>query len=84
MGPILTVVSYALTVYQVILLARVLMTWIPNLDYRNPIVRILYQLTEPVLEPVRRMLPSTGGMDFSPLIVLLGIAVLSQVLSRMF
>lgn len=84
MGPILTVVSYALTVYQVILLARVLMTWIPNLDYRNPIVRILYQLTEPVLDPVRRMLPSTGGMDFSPLIVLLGIAVLSQVLSRMF
>jgi YggT family protein len=81
---IFLLLSYALTAFQLVLLARVLMTWIPNLDYRNPIVRFLINVTEPILEPVRRLLPSTGGMDFSPLVVFIVIALFSQVLSRMF
>lgn len=81
---VIQIVSFALSVYQIILLGRVLLSWIPNMDYRNPIVRFLYAATEPILEPIRRMLPSTGGMDFSPLIVFLGIAVINQLLGRMF
>lgn len=72
-----------LQVYNIILLIRVLMSWIP-LDRSNPtvdgIVRFIYDLTEPVLAPVREVLPQGMGMDFSPLIVFFGIQVLVRVL----
>ncbi len=68
----------ALTAYQFILLARVVMSWLPNLDPNNPIVRGLYQVTEPVLAPIRSALPPMGGIDLSPLVVFLGISVLMQ------
>ena len=79
MTSLLMVVFWALQIYQLILLARVLMTWIPNLDYSNPIARFLYQATEPVLAPIRRALPPMGGIDLSPLVVFLGISVLMRV-----
>ncbi len=71
---------WLLQAYQLILLARVLMSWIPNLDHNNPIARFLYQATEPVLAPIRGMLPPLGGIDLSPLIVFLGISVLMTIL----
>ncbi len=80
MTSLLMMVFWALQIYQLILLARVLMTWIPNLDYNNPIARFLYQATEPVLAPIRRALPPMGGIDLSPLVVFLGISVLMQIL----
>lgn len=80
MAMLLTVIYYALMIFQFILLARVLMTWIPNLDYRNPIVRFLIAVTEPVLQPIRRLLPNSSGVDFSPLIVFLIIFVVLQIL----
>lgn len=56
---------------SILILIRVLMSWIPNLDPYNPIVRLIYQLTDPILEPARRLIPPIGGLDLSPLIVLL-------------
>lgn len=47
-----------------------------------PIVRILYQLTEPVFAPIRRVLPATGPFDFTPLVVLIAIQVISSILIR--
>ncbi len=76
MGGILSLIFLVLQVYQFILLARVLLSWFPDIDRSNPIVRFLYDVTEPVLQPVRNMLPQTGMIDFSPLIVFLGISVL--------
>lgn len=84
MASILNVIFLALNIYQLILLARVLITWFPDIDRGNPIVRFLFDVTEPVLRPVREMLPQTGGIDFSPLIVFLGISVLMQILRMMF
>ena len=81
MTSLLVIVFWALQVYQLILLARVLMTWIPNLDYSNPIARFLYQTTEPVLAPIRSALPPMGGIDLSPLVVFLGISILMRFLS---
>ena len=57
MNTLFLMVYSALQVYQFILLARVLMTWIPNLDSNNPIARFLFQVTEPVLAPIRNALP---------------------------
>ena len=78
MNTLILVLYWALQVYQLILLARVLMTWIPNLDHNNPIARFLYQATEPVLAPIRKAMPQMGGIDLSPLVVFLGISVLMQ------
>ncbi|HHV93269.1 MAG TPA: YggT family protein [Firmicutes bacterium] len=47
------------------------MSWLPNVDYYNPLVRFIYDITEPVLAPFRRLLPSVGGIDFSPILVFL-------------
>lgn len=78
------ILSYVLQIYSLILLARVLSSWFPNLDPNSPIVRFLHEATEPVLQPIRRALPRTGGFDFSPLIVLVGIQVLHSLLIRFF
>lgn len=61
-----------LTLYLFIVIARALISWV-NPDPRNPIVRFLYNATEPLLYRVRRVLPDVGGIDFSPLVVIVGI-----------
>ena len=66
MNSIFYLLFWALQVYQFILLARVLMTWIPNLDYNNPIARFLIQATEPVLAPIRNALPRTRQHRLEP------------------
>jgi YggT family protein len=80
-GNILLIV---LQVYWFIMLARILLTWLPNLDYSNPIVRFLYQSTEPVLKPVREKLPPMQGMDLSPIVVFIGLFVLRIVIRSIF
>ncbi len=68
-----SVLQWVLTFYTWIVIARALISWV-NPDPYNPIVRFLYSATEPLLYRIRRSMPfSTGGIDFSPLIVLLAI-----------
>ena len=67
------VLDFLLWAYQWILIARVVISWI-DADPYNPIVRFIYNLTEPVLEKVRERLPLiVGGFDLSPLVVWLAI-----------
>jgi YggT family protein len=77
---ILDLVLWLLQIFQLILLGRVLLSWFPNIDRSNPIVQFLYQVTEPVLAPIRQMLPQNYGVDFSPLIVFLIISVLMRLI----
>ncbi|MGH7278165.1 MAG: YggT family protein [Candidatus Rokuibacteriota bacterium] len=67
-------VQLALNIYFWIIIARAILTWV-NPDPYNPIVRFLYRVTEPVLRQVRYRLPMAqmGGLDLSPMIVLLAI-----------
>jgi YggT family protein len=66
-----TVLGIVLTLYTWVIIFRAILSWV-NPDPYNPIVRFLYNATEPVLYRVRRTIPSyAGGIDFSPLIVLL-------------
>ncbi len=69
--------------YSLIILARVLMSWI-QVDPYSPLAQTIYNLTEPVLAPVRNALGSAGGLDFSPIIVLIGIQILANVLAQAF
>jgi YggT family protein len=76
-----TIVSYLLQIYMWVIIIRALISWV-NPDPYNPIVRFLYQVTEPVLYPIRRRLPFMGGMDLSPIIVLLAILFLQVFLVK--
>ena len=73
-----------LTLYMYIIIARAIISWV-NPDPYNPIVRFLCRVTEPVLYRVRRILPAMGGVDLSPLLVLLAIIFLQKfVVSSLF
>jgi YggT family protein len=71
-------VDYVLWAYMWIIVIRALVSWV-NPDPWNPIVRFLYQATEPVLRPIRRRLPMSG-IDFSPMLVILAIYFLQRFL----
>jgi len=76
------VINLGLTIYMWIVIIRALISWVSPDPY-NPIVRLLYRATEPVLWRVRRVLPIGGfGIDFSPLIVILVIYVLKLFVVR--
>ncbi len=73
-------IDFVLTVYTWIIIGRVIISWV-NADPYNPIVRFLYEATEPLLSRIRRILPlSMGGIDFSPLILIMGIMFLQSFL----
>jgi len=75
-----SILDLALTVYMWIIIARALLSWV-NPDPYNPIVRFLYNITEPVLGWVRRRVPLIfGGLDLSPILVLLAIVFLQRFL----
>jgi YggT family protein len=75
-----SVLQLVLTLYMWIIIARALISWV-NPDPHNPIVRFLYNATEPLLYRVRRALPVFfGGIDFSPLVVLFAIYFLQAFL----
>ncbi|HDG97384.1 MAG TPA: YggT family protein, partial [Desulfobacterales bacterium] len=70
------ILNIALSLYMWIIIGRAVISWV-NPDPYNPIVRFLHSVTEPVLYPIRRRLPiSMGGLDFSPIIVILAIIFL--------
>ena len=73
-------IGWILDVYSYVIIASALISWVSP-DPRNPIVMFLRQITEPVLSPVRRLLPpwKTGGLDLSPLIVLIAIQFVERV-----
>lgn len=70
------IMSMVLTLYMWVIIAGAVLSWV-NPDPYNPIVRVIHNLTEPVLYQIRRRLPvSFGGIDFSPFIVILVIIFL--------
>jgi len=70
------VIDMVLTLYMWIIVFRAVISWV-NPDPYNQIVIVLYRITEPVLGPIRRMLPMRNiGIDFSPIIVILIIVFL--------
>jgi YggT family protein len=82
-GNVVYLLVTLIQVYSYVVLARVLLSWFPNADRNNPIVKFLYQITEPVLDPVRRAMPNLGMVDISPIVVFIGLHILRSVLLSM-
>jgi len=72
------ILHYVLTFYMWIVIARAILSWV-NPDPYNPIVRFIHNVTEPVLYRIRTKIPvSFGGIDFSPIIIILGVIFLQN------
>ena len=79
-GAVANILHIVLNLYMWVVIARALLSWV-NPDPYNPIVRFLYNATEPVLYAIRKRVPIFfGGIDFSPMIVFLGIYFLDSFL----
>ena len=61
------------------ILARILLSWI-RVNPDNPIIRFIHEITEPILGPIRRLIPNMGGLDFSPMLALILIQIMERVL----
>jgi YggT family protein len=66
------IIDLLLTMYMYIIIASALLSWV-NPDPYNPIVRFLHRATDPVLYKIRSKMPYMGGIDLSPLVVILAI-----------
>lgn len=76
------ILDIALTLYLWVIVGRAIISWV-NPDPYNPIVRFLNSITEPVLYPIRRRLPlALGGIDFSPVVVILVIIFVQSFLVK--
>ena len=73
------ILNMVLQLYMWIIIARAVISWV-NPDPYNPIVQFLYKATDPLLYRVRRRMPDFGGIDFSPIIVILVIVFLQSFL----
>jgi YggT family protein len=73
------VLHLLLNVYMLLIIARAIISWVSPDPY-NPIVNFLYRATDPVLRYVQRIIPPLGGIDLSPILVLIVIVFLDQFL----
>ncbi|MBL4795020.1 MAG: YggT family protein [Pseudomonadales bacterium] len=71
-GSLLGIVSFVLNFFFFAIFLQVILSWISQGNY-NPLAALLDQLTAPIMGPIRKVLPSMGGLDLSPMVALLGI-----------
>jgi YggT family protein len=77
-------IASLIRLYTLLIFGRILLSWFPisRGSAMESIYSALYSVTEPVLGPVRRAIPPMGGFDLSPIVVILGLNLLSQALVR--
>ncbi len=69
------------TVLTFAIIARALISWLP-VDPYHPIVQFLYQITDPILAPLRRVIPPLGMMDITPIVALILLQILQTIVHR--
>jgi len=72
-------IRFLARILNILILIRVFMSWLP-IDRESRFVQLLLEITEPILGPLRRVIPSVGGLDLSPMVALILIQVSEQVL----
>lgn len=72
-------INFALSIYIWVIIGSAVISWV-NADPYNPIVRFLRQATEPLLVRIRRVLPIMGGLDLSPMVLILAVIFLQSFL----
>ena len=79
MGVLFIFLRFLIIAFYVVLLGRVLFSWV-NPRFEGPVGRFLFETTEPILAPIRRVLPQTGMLDLSPLVAFMLLSVVMAAL----
>ena len=74
------IVNLFFIILTIAVFIRVLLSWVPNIDPRNPAIEFLYGITEPILAPIRSIMPKTMMFDFSPMIAIFVLQALRSVI----
>lgn len=69
-------------IYMIMVIIRAVFSWLPERHRQNEFYRFLWRATEPALRPIRRLLPSGTGIDFSPLVLIVLLEVATHLLGR--
>jgi len=77
--PLFRVISGAFELFMILIFVRAILSWFATAAH-NPLTLVIAQLTEPLLARCRKLLPATGGFDFSPIIALLGLLFVSRLI----
>ncbi|SDF90517.1 YggT family protein [Limimonas halophila] len=87
--PLIQVVNIALQLYVWAIIISAIMSWLIAFDVINTrnqfvymVVDFLWRITEPALRPIRQFLPNLGGIDISPIVLILGIFLLQRILGN--
>jgi YggT family protein len=79
MRTVASLIEMLIGLYSLIIIARVFMDWM-RVDPYHPVARLLYQVTEPLLAPLRERIPPMGMIDISPMVALLLLWILERIL----
>jgi YggT family protein len=72
-------IHFLINLYIWIVIIRVILSWF-NVNPYHPVVKFMVEITEPVLSKIREVIPSFGGLDLSPLILILALSLLSRII----
>jgi YggT family protein len=79
---IIQLVNIFFEVLTWLIIIRCILSFVRHDPYQ-PIIRFIYEVTEPIMAPFRRMIPAAGGMDFSPIVVLLAITLVQRIVIQL-
>ena len=77
---LLQVLAQTLSIYTLVLLVRVLLSWFPNLDWSNPLISTVSSITDPYLNAFRGLIPPLGGLDLSAILAFLALQLVQSLL----
>jgi YggT family protein len=75
------IVQATVLVLTLLIIARALLSWFPNVDPRNPAVEFLITVTEPILAPIRAVMPRLGFIDLTPMVAIILLNVIGRVIA---
>tara|TARA_B100001250_G_C19055442_1_gene467745 strand:- start:138 stop:419 length:282 start_codon:yes stop_codon:yes gene_type:complete len=79
-GQITEVLWTTITLYNYLLIIRILLTWFPNLDTTNPVLSSLFSITDPYLNVFRGVIPPIGGLDLSPILAFISLSLIKNLI----
>ena len=78
-----TILIYSLRLFEILIIVRIILSYVVSPVSRNPLVEVVRNVTDPILHPIRNIMPDTGMFDLSPMIAILVLQLLERVLISM-
>ena len=80
---ITTFIYFLAQALTIAIFVRAILSWFPNVSNDNPFVALVYQITEPILAPLRSVIPLVGMIDITPLVAIITLQLIANIVSRL-